>query len=105
MVGFDADWRRFLKNEAYDPTNIDDDATADISKFSQPRGLRCMFNICKFLGPSSHLLFTDLKLIIHIDRATEANSAANIAAAKPNSHCQSLRLAVKGSSAKKWRTK
>ena len=46
MVGFDADWRRFLKNEAYDPKNIDDDATAEyISKFSQPGGLRCMFNI------------------------------------------------------------
>lgn len=44
---------RFLKNEAYDPTNIDDDAIDEyVSKFSQPGGLRSMFNICKAPFPS-----------------------------------------------------
>jgi hypothetical protein len=43
-----ADSIRFLKNEAYDPTNIDDDAIEEyVSKFSQPGGLRSMFNICR----------------------------------------------------------
>ncbi|KAK4687556.1 hypothetical protein P7C73_g2566, partial [Tremellales sp. Uapishka_1] len=52
----------FLKNEAYDPTSIDDDAIEEyVSKFSQPGGLRSMLNIY---------------------RATELNSTANVVAAK-----------------------
>jgi len=36
----------FLKNEAYTPTGIDDDAIDEyVSKFSQPGGLRSMFNV------------------------------------------------------------
>jgi hypothetical protein len=42
---------RFIKHEAYDPTNIDDDAIEDgsmyLSKASQPGGLRSIFGtIC-----------------------------------------------------------
>lgn len=46
---------RFLKNEAYDPTSIDDDAIEEyVSKSSQPGGLRSIFNICKFPLPSEN---------------------------------------------------
>jgi pimeloyl-ACP methyl ester carboxylesterase len=52
----------FLKNEAYAPTHISDDAIEEyISKFSQPGGLRSMFNIY---------------------RATEKNVAANTKSAE-----------------------
>lgn len=47
-VGANDDPFRFIKNEAYAPTGIDDDAIDEyVSKFSQPGGLRSMFNICK----------------------------------------------------------
>ncbi len=54
---------RFIKNEAYTPTGIDDDAINEyLSKFSQPGGLRSMFNICKrpcfFLKSLSKLWLT-----------------------------------------------
>ncbi|KAJ5609964.1 hypothetical protein N7510_006683 [Penicillium lagena] len=36
----------FIKNEAYDPTNIDDDAIDEyVNKYSQPGGVRSMCNI------------------------------------------------------------
>ena len=47
-----AEANRFLKNEAYDPTSIDDDAIEEyVSKFAQPGGLRSMFNICTCIPP------------------------------------------------------
>ncbi|KAG4419734.1 hypothetical protein IFR04_007141 [Cadophora malorum] len=42
-----------LKNEAYDLTNINDDAIEEyVSKFSQPGGLRSMFNIYRATEPN-----------------------------------------------------
>lgn len=39
---------RFIKNEAHDPTSIDDDAIDEyVRGASQPGGLRSIFAICK----------------------------------------------------------
>lgn len=75
-------WSRFLKNEAYDPTSIDDDAIEEyVSKYSQPGGVRSMCEICK--SPLPFCLTVSLKHEsnlthhFHTDRATEANVRAN----------------------------
>jgi hypothetical protein len=39
----------FIKNEAHDPTSIDDDAIEEyVRSASQPGGLRSIFGICTF---------------------------------------------------------
>jgi len=69
----------FLKNEADDPTSIDDDAIDEyVSKYPQPGGLRSMFNICTSLLTLSFVKIPNLSTA---DRATEANVKQNREAA------------------------
>lgn len=72
---------RFIKNEAYTPNGIDDDAIDEyVSKFSQPGGLRSMFNICR--RPCFSSRRATLADISSQDRATESNVKQNREAAK-----------------------
>ena len=95
---------RFIKNEAYTPTGIDDDAIDEyVSKFSQPGGLRSMFNICK-RPCSSSLRATLADSSSQIEQRSQTSSRTG---KPPRSSwkCRFSRSAARRSSAKKSESK
>lgn len=100
---------RFIKNEAYNPASIDDDAIEEyIRSASQPGGLRSMFSICKYLvrwtadstcAKSLQLLCwyrEKANALIQLDRATEVNVKANQASAMTKLQIPVLAVGSKG---------